>query len=70
MKRINSKWAITYTAALRAKRKRGPVTWVDVANAYDDGLDHAVWLHHDNRTRLVRYMRALRVMNAARKEQQ
>lgn len=67
MSRIHSKWAKMHIARLRVKRKSGP-TWSDVADAYDTALNQAIWV--DGRTRLnyTRYMRALRVMNAAREE--
>ena len=68
MSRIYSKWANTYVAGLRARRKRDTPSWSDVADAYDAGLNHVVWLDHRTRLNFTRYMRALRVMNAAREE--
>jgi hypothetical protein len=55
-------------ARLGAKDGRAP-SWLDVAAAYDAGLTHAVAVSPAARQKLIRYLRALRVINAARKEQ-
>jgi hypothetical protein len=60
-----SEFASHYVAAKR-RRSGGQATWIDVAAAYDAGLTHAVAVTPAKRQSLIRYLRALRVINAAR----
>jgi hypothetical protein len=64
MKTEYSEFAGHYVAARR--RGAGQPTWLDVAAAYDAGLTHAVAVTPAKRQSLIRYLRALRVINAAR----
>lgn len=59
-----SEFATHYVAAHR--RGTAHATWIDVAAAYDAGLTHAVAVTPAKRQSLIRYLRALRVINAAR----
>jgi hypothetical protein len=43
------------------------VTWFDVAAAYDAGINHAIAVTPQVRMQMIRYFRALRVINAARR---
>jgi len=63
-----SEYAGHYVAAQR--RRGGGPTWADVAAAYDSGLTHAVSVTPAKRQALIRYLRALRVVNAARNGKQ
>lgn len=60
-----SEFAAHYVAAQR-RRGGGHPTWVEVAAAYDAGLTHAVAVTPRKRQALVRYLRALRIINAER----
>jgi hypothetical protein len=64
MKTDHTEFALHYVA--HARRRGGPVTWFDVAEAYDAGLTHAVAVTPAKRQSLIRYLRALRVINASR----
>jgi len=64
MKTDHSEYALNYVA--HARRSGGKVTWFDVAAAYDAGLSHAVAVTPAKRQSLIRYLRALRVINAVR----
>ena len=66
MKTEYSEFATHYVAAQR--RGTANPTWIDVAAAYDAGLTHAVAVTPAKRQSLIRYLRALRVINAARSE--
>jgi hypothetical protein len=66
MKTEYSEFALHYVA--HARRDGGRVTWFDVAAAYDAGLTHAVAVTPAKRQSLIRYLKALRVINAARRE--
>jgi hypothetical protein len=57
-----------FAAHFVAARRRGAAqpTWMDVAAAYDAGLTHAVAVTPAKRQSLIRYLKALRVINAAR----
>jgi hypothetical protein len=70
MNSVHSKYAHAYIASM--ERRKGARQWsaLDIAEAYDAALAHAVGLDHRARYYLIRYMRALRVVNAARKEVQ
>jgi len=59
-----SEFASHYVAARR--RQTQQPTWLEVAAAYDQGLTHAVAVTPAKRQHLIRYLRALRVVNAAR----
>jgi len=64
LKTEHSEFALHYVA--HARRRGGPVSWVDVAAAYDAGITHAVAVTPAKRAQLIRYFRALRVINAAK----
>lgn len=64
MKTEYSEFASNYVLARR--RSGGNATWLDVAAAYDAGLTHAVAVTPAKRQSLIRYLKALRVINAAR----
>ena len=64
MKTDHSEFALHYVA--HARRSRQPVSWFDVARAYDAGLEHAIAVTPAKRQNLIRYFRALRVISAAR----
>lgn len=64
MKTDHSEYALYHVAHCRRDRKAP--TWFDVAAAYDAGLTHAVSVTPAKRQALIRYLRALRVINAAR----
>lgn len=64
MKTENSEYALHYVA--HARRDRRPVTWFDVAAAYDAGLTHAIAVTPAQRQKLIRYFRALRIINGER----
>jgi len=64
MKTDYSEYALHHVA--HARRKGGPVTWFDVMAAYDAGLTHAVAVTPAKRQALIRYLRALRIINATR----
>ena len=64
MKTDHSEYALHYVA--HARRSGGKVTWFDVAAAYDAGLTHAVAVTPAQRQALIRYLRALRIINATR----
>jgi hypothetical protein len=66
MKTEHSEFATHYVAARR--RRGGPLCWLDVAAAYDAGLAHAVAVTPAKRQALIRYLKALRVINAARRD--
>lgn len=64
MKTDHSEYALHYVA--HAKRGGRPPTWFDIASAYDAGITHAIAITPAKRQNLIRYFRALRVINAAR----
>lgn len=64
MKTDHSEYALHYVA--HARRSGGRLSWFDVAAAYDAGLTHAVAVTPAKRQALIRYLRALRVINATR----
>jgi hypothetical protein len=64
MKSEQTEFALHYVAHCR--RGGDKVTWFDVAAAYDAGLTHAVSVTPAKRQSLIRYLKALRVINAAR----
>lgn len=64
MKTEYSEYAGHYVAARR--RINPHASWLDVAAAYDAGLLHAVAITPAKRQALIRYLRALRVINNAR----
>ena len=69
MKPIESKYEYTEHAlnhVAHCRRVGGPVSWFDVLAAYDAGLAHAVSVTPAKRQALIRYLKALRVINAAR----
>ena len=61
-----SEFATSHMHSLQWKRRGRAPTWFDVAAAYDAGLTHAVAVTPAKRQSLIRYLRALRVINAAR----
>ena len=61
----HSEYATCYINAQQWRRARAP-TWSDVAAAYDAGLTHAIAVTPAKRQQLVRYFRALRVINGER----
>jgi len=64
MKPEQTEFALHYVAHCR--RNGGKVTWFDVAAAYDAGLAHAVAITPAKRQALIRYLRAIRIINATR----
>lgn len=64
MKTEHTEFALHYVAHCR--RTGGPVSWFDVAAAYDAGLTHAVAVTPAKRQHLIRYLKALRIINAAK----
>ena len=70
MNKVHSKHAHAY--AVSAERARGArqLSALDIAEAYDAGLNHVLWSDRRTRYLLLNYMRALRVVNNARKEMQ
>jgi len=60
-----SEYAMHYAGA----RRRAAVqpTWAEVAAAYDAGLTHAIAVTPAKRQQLVRYFRALRIINGERR---
>jgi hypothetical protein len=69
MKTEYSEFAINYAGAVHGHSAGKAPTWEHVAAAYDAGLAHAVAVTPAKRQNLIRYLKALRVINAARKEQ-
>lgn len=67
MKTEHSEYALHYVA--HARRSGGPVTWFDVAAAYDAGLTHAIAVTPAKRQQLIRYFRALRIINGERRRE-
>jgi hypothetical protein len=61
-----SEYATNYMGAIHHRRAGRPPTWFDVAAAYDAGLTHAVAVTPAKRQALIRYLRALRIINATR----
>jgi len=61
-----SEFAGHYVASRR--RRIAQATWSEIAAAYDAGLLHAVAVTPAKRQALIRYLRALRVINHARME--
>jgi hypothetical protein len=61
-----SEYAMNYMTAIHTRRAGRAPTWLDVAAAYDAGLTHAVAVTPAKRQALIRYLRALRVINATR----
>ena len=70
MKTEHSEYATCYIGALQWKRPRKGPTWVDVAAAYDAGVTHAIAVTPAKRQQLVRYYRALRIINGERNRNQ
>ena len=68
MKTEHSEFATHYMNAQIRGRAGALPSWADVAAAYDAGLTHAVAVTPAKRQQLIRYLRALRVINAARRE--
>lgn len=66
MKIEHSEFATSYAGALHSKRAGRAPTWADVAGAYDAGIHHAIAVTPVKRAQLIRYFRALHVINAAR----
>jgi hypothetical protein len=66
-KHVTTHFAQAHVGAIRRKITRAP-TWDDVADAYDAGLNHALHSDSRNRTRLMSYVNAMRVVNAEHKE--
>ena len=62
----HSQFARNYMAAKR-RRGGGEATWLDVAAAYDAGITHAIACTPAQRQALIRFFRALRVINGERK---
>jgi hypothetical protein len=62
----HTNYAVMYVNAMRRRAKEA--TWLEVANAYDAGLSHAAQIKGPKREELARYLRALRVVNAANRE--
>jgi hypothetical protein len=60
-----SEYATHYVASRR--RQTAQPTWADVAAAYDAGLTHAIAVTPAKRQQLVRYFRALRIINGERR---
>jgi hypothetical protein len=66
MKNEYSEFATNYMGAIHSRRAGRAPTWFDVAAAYDAGLTHAVAVTPAKRQALIRYLKALRTINAAR----
>jgi len=66
VKTEHSEYATCYIGALQWKHPRKAPTWGDVAAAYDAGLTHAVAVTPAKRQQLIRYFRALRIINGER----
>lgn len=65
MKTEYSEFAMNFAASLR--RRIAKPTWTDVTAAYDAGLTHAIAVTPAKRAQLVRYFRALRIINGERR---
>lgn len=69
MKELKSKYEYTSHAlnhVAHCRRVGGRVTWFDVLAAYDAGLAHAVAVTPAQRQALIRYLKAIRVVNSVR----
>jgi len=69
MKELKSKYEYSSYALNHVAhcRRVGPrVSWFDVCAAYDAGLAHAVAVTPAQRQALIRYLKALRVINSTR----
>jgi len=67
MKTEHSEYATCYVGALQWKNPGKSPTWAAVAAAYDAGLTHAIAVTPAKRQQLIRYFRALRVINGERR---
>ena len=61
-----SEYATRYVAGRRQTVRRLDASWFDVAAAYDAGINHAFAVTPQVRMQMLRYFKALRVINAAR----
>lgn len=61
-----SEFASHYVGARR--RSGAQPTWPEVAAAYDAGLTHAIAVSPVKRRQLVRFFRALRIINGERRQ--
>jgi hypothetical protein len=66
MKYEYSDYATNYMTAIHNRREGRAPAWSDVAAAYDAGLTHAIAVTPVKRQALIRYLKALRVINATR----
>ncbi|HZO54875.1 MAG TPA: hypothetical protein VFB63_19365 [Bryobacteraceae bacterium] len=62
----HSEYATCYVKALQWNRPQKVPTWTEVAAAYDAGLNHAIAVTPAKRQQLIRYFRALRIINGER----
>jgi len=62
----HSEYAKSYVGAMQWRQPRRAPTWAEVAAAYDAGITHAIAVTPAKRQQLIRYFRALRVINGER----
>jgi len=64
-----SEYAARYVAARQRVSRRTDINWLEVATAYDAGINHAFAVTPQKRAQMMRYFRALLVINAARRQE-